>query len=63
MILLDWLGRFNECSHSEFFQDQAEERVHFDMEAVLEKSMNVIFDSDYENKLLKAREQIRDKMY
>lgn len=62
IILLDWLSRFNECDHVALFQDQAEERVLFDLEAILEKSMNEILDVDYKDKLLRAREQIRDRM-
>jgi len=60
LILFDWLSRFNEGEHTPFFQDQAEERVLFDLEAILEKSMKDILDSEYQYKLLKARERIRD---
>lgn len=60
LILLDWLIRFNEGEHTSLFQDQAEERVLFDLEAILEKSMREILDNDYKSKLLKARERIRD---
>ena len=60
LILLDWLSRFNECEHNSFFEDQAEERVLFDLEAILEKNMTEILDKDYRDKFLKAREQIRD---
>ncbi|MBA3237671.1 MAG: hypothetical protein H0T62_04880 [Parachlamydiaceae bacterium] len=63
IILFDWLSRFNECDHASLFQDQAEERILFDMEAILEKCMNEIFDSDYKQQLLEAREKIRDHMH
>lgn len=60
LILFEWLCRFNECDHSVHIQDQAEERILFDLEAILENSMNEIFDNDYKDKLLQARERIRD---
>lgn len=60
LVLFDWLSRFNECEQSAFFQDQAEERLLFDLEALLEKSVATILDEDYKDKLLRAREKIRD---
>lgn len=60
LILFDWLSRFNEGEHTSLFQDQAEERVLFDLEAILEKSMNEILAKDYKKQLMKARDRIRD---
>lgn len=61
LVLLDWLNRFNEAEHPTLFQDQAEERVLFDLEAELERVVTGTFSADYKSLLTKAREQIRDK--
>ena len=38
LVLFDWVKRFNE-RESEQFEDQAEERVLWDVEATLEKAL------------------------
>lgn len=60
LVLLDWLIRFNEEENSSVFDDQSEERVLFDLEAVLEKSIVEIFDGNYRKTLANARENVRD---
>jgi hypothetical protein len=60
-VLLEWLHRVNMKGHSSLFQDQAEERVLFDLEAVLEGLIPETFADDYTNFLANARERIRDK--
>ncbi|MEG3862040.1 hypothetical protein [Microcoleus sp. herbarium12] len=59
LVLLQWLFRFNQEEHPSLFEDQAEQRVLWDLEAVLEKVVSVIFSKDYINILSKARENIR----
>jgi len=61
LVLLDWLSNFNEKDNSNFFRDQAEERVLFDLEAVLETKVSEVLRLDYKQELLKAREKVRDK--
>jgi hypothetical protein len=61
IVLLEWLHRFNEQEHSAVFEDQAEERLLFDLEAELEKVVSASFLYNYQDILLKAREKIRDK--
>lgn len=61
LVLGDWLFRFNENDNLSVFEDQAEERVLWDLEGVLEKTMSEIFSKDYTELLSKAREKIRDK--
>jgi hypothetical protein len=61
LVLLDWLTRFNEKEHTLLFEDQAEERILFDLEAILEESVSESFDDNYKSILLKAREKLRDK--
>ena len=60
IVLLEWLFRFNEGEKSNLFQDQAEERVLWDMEASLEKVIPETFDSKYAETLSKARGKVRD---
>lgn len=61
LVLLEWLHNFNEEEHPTLFQDQAEQRVLWDMEAELEKVVSVIFDNNYQEILSKARHKIRDE--
>jgi hypothetical protein len=49
IVLLDWLTKFNEKEHPWLFEDQAEERILFDLESSLEKIVSQTF------------EEIRDK--
>ena len=43
------------------FQDQAEQRVLWDMEAEFEKVVSATFDDNYQEILSKARQKIRDE--
>lgn len=61
LVLLEWLHNFNEEERPNLFQDQAEQRVLWDMEAELEKVVSVTFDSNYQEVLSKARQKIRDE--
>lgn len=61
LVFLDWLIRFNESEQVSFFEDQAEERILFDLESVLEKSISDLLIKDYKNLLLEARDKIRDE--
>ena len=61
LVLLDWLHNFNEEEHPTLFQDQAEQRILWDIEVVLEKVFSVTFDSNYQDILSKARRKIRDE--
>jgi hypothetical protein len=55
LVLFDWLARFN-GDRDAAFEDQAEERVLFDLEALLEKAIA----EGYRTAVLKAREEVRD---
>ena len=61
IVMLVWLARFNTAEHNSVFEDQAEQRVLYDLEAVLEGSVSETFENDYELILSKARNKIRDK--
>jgi hypothetical protein len=60
LVLLEWLHKFNEEERPSLIQDQAEERILFDLEAELEMVVSTTFDSNYQEVLLKARQKIRD---
>lgn len=61
MVLFDWLRRVNESKNPQLFEDQAEERVLWDMEAILEKVLIEPFGDSYQEELDKARSRVRDK--
>lgn len=60
LVLFDWLKRFNENENNQF-EDQAEERVLWDIEALLEKSLIILFNENYNELLQTARKRIRDQ--
>jgi hypothetical protein len=59
LVLFDWLHRLNENPRVEF-EDQAEQRVLWDLEAALEAANPVLFASDYSTRLQAARSRVRD---
>jgi hypothetical protein len=60
LVLYDWLTRFNQRVDIDF-TDQAEERVLFDLEALLEKALVAPLQSDYADLLAQARSHVRDE--
>lgn len=60
LVLYDWLARFNQRADTDF-ADQAEERILFDLEAMLEKALVTPLQSDYANFLAQARSNVRDE--
>ena len=61
IVLFEFLGRFNERFDSDKFEDQAEERVLWDIECILEKELSEPFQSDYQEIVERARINVRDK--
>lgn len=59
LVLFEWIKRFNERDSNDF-EDQAEERVLWDIEAVLEKALVEPFEQDYDRLLAEARAAVRD---
>ena len=59
LVLFEFLSRFDE-SESWGIQDQAEERVLWDILAFLETKLVQPFRPDYEDLLRKARRDVRD---
>lgn len=60
LVLYDWLTRFNQREETAF-ADQAEERVLFDLEAMLEKALVAPLQSDYAALVAQARLHVRDE--
>ena len=60
IVFFSWLNYFNENSEN-MFQDQSEQRILWDLESSLEKIILDVFSDDYNDKLKKNRELIRDK--
>lgn len=59
LVFFEWLSKFN-ASEGKRFEDQAEERVLWDIEAMLESTLVEPFDACYEELLAKARAAVRD---
>ena len=60
LVLYDWLTRFNQRDDAAFV-DQAEARVLFDLEAMLEKEIVAPLQPDYAALLAQARVNVRDE--
>ena len=60
LVLYDWLARFNQREEIDV-ADQAEERVLFDLESMLEKALVAPLQSDYAELLVHARSHVRDE--
>lgn len=59
LVLFEWLHRFNQSEGHEF-ADQAEQRVLWDIEAMLESELVEPLDPKYEELLAAARAKVRD---
>jgi hypothetical protein len=59
LVLFDWIARFNSQS-GRTFDDQAEERVLWNVEAMLESRLTEPFDPNYKQLLQGARSRVRD---
>jgi len=61
VVLFEWLTRFN-SSDGQPFEDQAEQRVLWNLEASLESILSEPFRPDYAQILADARSRVRDKL-
>jgi hypothetical protein len=59
LVLFDWIARFNKSENS--FHDQAEQRVLWNIEAMLESALDEPLDPEYANLLAQARAKVRDQ--
>lgn len=58
LVLFEWLARFNATENE--FADQAEQRVLWDLESMLESALIGPLRPDYTVLLSAARERVRD---
>lgn len=58
LVFFEWLSRYNNGGGE--FEDQAEQRVLWDLEARLEKALVAPLRADYAELLTTARERVRD---
>ncbi len=58
LVLFEWLARFNAADHE--FADQAEQRVLWDLESMLESTLAAPLSPHYSALLSSARERVRD---
>jgi hypothetical protein len=59
LVVFEWLSRFTESGDGTF-RDQAEQRVLWDIHAVLESNLVAPFDPQYDRLLAQARSRVRD---
>lgn len=60
LVLFEWLARTGAGEQPAVFEDQAEQRVLWDLEAALEKHLVEPFKSGYRELLEAARSRVRD---
>ena len=61
LVLFEWLARTGAGEQPAAFEDQAEQRVLWDLEAALEKHLAEPFKSNYRELLEAARGRVRDE--
>lgn len=59
LVFFEWLARFNKTENQRF-EDQAEQRVLWDIEGMLETVLAEPFDAKYDELLAAARAKVRD---
>lgn len=59
MVLHSWVARFNRAEDNRF-EDQAEQRVLWNLEVLLEKSQTEPFVEEYDALVAGARDRVRD---
>lgn len=60
LVLLDWLARTSSAEHPVDFDDQAEQRALWDLEALLETLLPETVAADYRDRVGAARSRVRD---
>lgn len=59
IVFFEWLTQFNKSDGARF-EDQAEQRVLWDLEAMLESRLVEPFEPNYGELLARARSRVRD---
>jgi hypothetical protein len=60
LVLLEWLARTATSGQPVSFEDQAEQRVLWDLESMLETALTEPLREDYRALVARARARIRD---
>jgi dihydroxyacetone kinase DhaKLM complex PTS-EIIA-like component DhaM len=60
LVLFDFLSRLNEKETVDLFEDQAEQKVLWIIEGILEKNLVEPFKPDYKEIIQQARDRLRD---
>jgi hypothetical protein len=60
LVLFEWLARTGNAGEPVGFEDQAEQRVLWDLEAAREAALTEPLNADYRAKLEAARGRVRD---
>lgn len=58
LVLFEWISRFNRCPSGDL-EDPAEQRVLWDIEAMLEKTLVEPLQENYAEQLARARGAVR----
>ena len=59
LVLFEFLARLNQVEDPDIFEDQAEQKIFWNLEAQLENQLVEPFSSDYINLITEARNRIR----
>lgn len=59
LVLFVFLARLNQVEDPDIFEDQAEQKIFWSLEAQLEKQLVEPFSSDYRNVITEARNRVR----
>ncbi|MEI8409730.1 MULTISPECIES: hypothetical protein [unclassified Kribbella] len=62
LVLFEWLGRTGAAEQPAAFEDQAEQRVLWDLEAALESVLTEPLRDDYQELVETARARLRDSV-
>ena len=60
LVLFEWLARTGASDQPAEFEDQAEQRVLWDLESTLEAVLTEPLNADYRERLQAARGRVRD---
>jgi hypothetical protein len=60
LVLEEWLTRFDDSGSADF-EDQAEQRILWNLASMLERQIDALFSPDYAERLEAARAAVRDR--
>jgi len=60
LVFYDFLARLNQQEQKTLYEDQAEEKILWDLECLLEKKLTEPFSKNYDKLISQARNKVRD---